>query len=165
MAQRRGWASSAPLCYLKWKGSASLTIESTPHWCRNSKRKNPIVVLHHDPLLRLVEQLFSFSASRRNINLKATNGILQHRQDEPLLRLEAGLSAKVLEVLSGHKRARFEQRGDFLLRVERTRLLYRFRTLNFRCHDSPLIRNGIRRVDPWIAYCLHFSGFPFILRK
>src|SRR5205823_1178870 len=40
MAQRRGWGSSAPLCYLKWKGSASLTIESTPHWCRNSNRKS-----------------------------------------------------------------------------------------------------------------------------
>ena len=71
-------------------------------------------MLHHDPLLRLVEELFPSTASRRDINLKATNGILQHRQDESLLRLEVDLSAKVLEVLSGHQRVRFKQRADFL---------------------------------------------------
>lgn len=120
-----------------------------------------MLVRRHDPLLGFLEQLFPSPGSRREINLEASDGILQHRHDELPLRLEAALLAKVLEELSGQKRVGFKQRGNFLLHLERARLLLKLQTLNFGSHDFPLL--GPRSegsVDPWIAFCL-----PVMLRE
>src|SRR5882724_4337610 len=82
------------------------------------KRKQPITVCILNPILGLLKKNLALTLARKNVLLKARNGILQHRQHELLFRLQMQLSPESVQILLRQKRVGLKQRGDSFLHAQ-----------------------------------------------
>src|SRR5262245_45278657 len=82
------------------------------------KRKQPIAVCILNPIFGLLKKNLTLTLARKNVLLKARNGILQHRQHELLFRLQMQLSPESVQILLRQKRVGLKQRGDSFLHAQ-----------------------------------------------